>query len=325
MKDKSKGYYYLPNIYIKLQTRIPSKSLNTICLEDLIKLAQQLDLDIKDVLMNYSSILITLLWAAQVYMNSDLTVNTKIKNNSRQKTFQQTESHARMAKIIANSEATKQIISLSTIQLAINKDLFGICPGETDNEGYLNTIANSFEELRCQRGSGSTKTYVRDPETRMSWMRATNSSLRSTWCATVVYSPNKLASIGISIKTTKPIEVFNFLNKTFDDFVKNGIISSKDKPNEEEIRETCLMCIDESGINRNIDDSAYGDVKFIPLEEIFKINRQIGEKIDRKRKLPGIAFSLKSEHLKPKDSIKHNLKKKEAENEITIEGNATTD
>jgi hypothetical protein len=294
VKNKTLQQYFVPEVLIASLTK--GKNNNSlVSIEDLIQTRKNLGIDIKELLLGYSVILITLIWGAQVKLNSKLLVNRRAKDSSIEKVFQQTDSHAILVKILSHSIHAKTLLTAVSIQKAINKDYYGLTDEESTNEGYINAICNDIEELIHKKGSGLLRIYVTDPETREVWLRASNSSLRSTWCSTPTYSPNKLASATTSIKTVKPDDLWEFLEKVWESL--DEIIDNQDIPTRIEIIEEIHNTLTELNCEEIIDDTNYGTVGAVPLETIFGFNRN--SIVNTKPiNLPGIAATLKSDFAK---------------------------
>jgi len=188
--------YFIPTLYVGVNTKVPEKSSSTVTLENIINLQSTLGNSIKELLTYYMVLLLTLLWGAQTNINAKLTVNKRAKNSSKEKVFQQTNSHRTMTTIIAKSISARTIISLTSIQKAINKEMFGINDEERESdESLIESINKELIHLIAQKGSGSTRISVRDTESRGIWLRATNSSFRSTLCAAPTFSPSKFSDL----------------------------------------------------------------------------------------------------------------------------------
>lgn len=288
---------FLPKLYTG---KVPAKSPELLSLLDVLNLAFYCSIDQKLILISYSIVLITLLWCAQTFMNADLMVSNRTELNSRQKVFQQTVSHSIMTRIIASSSHAKRLIAFMTTQCAINKDHIGINEDEGTDQGYLDATVTLINDLEKNSGPGSTKIYVKDPESRLRWARGFSSSIRSTWCATVVYSPNKLITSTNSLKTLKSEDIDKFLMGVFDSFFAPDFEYREQViPTFDEIITELHKTIEDRGIEPNIDDSAYGEYKFVNLDQLmgftrFSANQKI---LDYKKNLPDAARKLKSRHI----------------------------
>lgn len=297
-KIQKQGQLILPDLFIA--TLNPNKSSAVITLEDIIELGEKLEIPPKLILIYFSVLLLTLLWAAQVNLNTKFTWDKKKKDLSKEKIFQQTETHSIMSKIISTSILAKSIISLTSIQKALNKDFYGITDYERENDSnVIEAVISDYENLVLQKGSGSSKTIVTDPESRLVWEKAKNSSTRSTLIATPTYSPEKLTSAGLSIKSLKENDYWNFLNMTFEKMLEKGIIKENEIPDSTEISSEIEEMMESLKIEKYVDDSLYGTTTIVPLESIFKLKRNSKLSIEKRNSpVPAVVNALKSKSLR---------------------------
>jgi hypothetical protein len=113
----------------------------------------------------------------------------------------------------------------------------------------------------------------------------------------------------MSVKSIKPSEILNFLDQTFTGFVLTNLITEESKPSSEEIKDVIKEIKNQINIGDLVDDSAYGNTKFITLDELMNFKRQ-SEKLNDNEKIkpPSIASSLKSKHRKLIEAPKGNTK-----------------
>jgi hypothetical protein len=312
-KTKTNAQYFLPEIYIASLTK--GKNINSVVsIEDLISTRRTMQYDIKQLLICYGVIIITLVWGAQVKLNSKLLVNRKANDTSPEKVFQQTQSHSVFVKIISHSQSAKILLSSVSIQRAINKDYYGLTDDERTDEGYLNAVINDLDNLIDKKGSGALNVYVKDADSRRQWLRASNSSLRSTWCAAPTYSPSKLASTSISIKTTKPENIMQFIDKVLATLSTEGIIIPEEVPTKDEIIDELKETLEDMNIELNIDDSTCGTTGSIPLESMIGFSRNSIVSSKTTKALPGIAQSLKSSYARKSKQTENKAQSDEKEN-----------
>lgn len=319
-KQATNAQYFVPDVYVASLTK---GKINTVTIEDLMILANTTGpYTFKDVLLCYATILIVLAWGAQVKLNSKLIVNRKANDSSPEKVFQQTDTHSKMTKILSQSLSAKLILSLNSIQKAINNDYYGYGEEEDTDEKVEEAIVRDLEDLMERKGPGTLQIHVMNAESRLLWLRASNSSLRSTWCAAPTYSPNKLASTSISLKTTKPEALLSFIRKVFDAVQNKCDVQDEEIPSEEEILFNLKETIKNLQMDDIIDDSPCGTVGAVPLETLLGFRRNAIVNANRTRKIPGLVTDLKSEFAQKPKSPKDKTPKATEEKENTKEPDA---
>lgn len=283
----------VPGIYV--QSLNQGTKYNDITLESLIKLGRSIGLNVKDILINYSVIVIFITYGAQAKLNAKLNVPRK-SESSPEKVFQQTETHSKTVKALSNSIASRELLSLIAVNDATRKDQFGLTEEECESDdAALNAISCDYTVLATSKGgSGTTKIFVRDPETRQISMRAKCASIRSKWCSVITFTPVKVASSGTNVKTLTPEQLFGFLSNLFNRLLAEQIIQSDEQPTIDDVKDAINKSIVELNITEKISDDIHGTFTFIPLETILGFKRiAIQEEGKANRIKPSILDSFK--------------------------------
>lgn len=265
---------FTPDIYILTLNKGKKPGANLVTLESIIKLAPLLGIEIKSILNGYFIIVLTLVYGVQVKLNSKLTIDKNVRNTSIEKVFQQTTAHYNTTKIISNASIIRTVLIIICIQWAIDLDAFGNIESERTEEGFKEAIEASFEDLSENKGSGTSKVSLKNPETRNDAIRAKMASIRSKWCSIPTYGTNKLASPGVSIKGLSSETLLKYCDKISDKLIEDGIITVDNKPSKDYILNGINEIKTELRIPNEIDDSSYGTFTIINLEkDIFGFER----------------------------------------------------
>jgi hypothetical protein len=293
LNSKKPFQLILPEVYVAgLNKANKTKGLST--LEALIFLSRRLDIvESKEILNSFLVCVLTMLHGAQVKLNAKLIVPKKA-SSSPEKVFQQTEIHGKMTKILSNSKSAKTIQSLSSISKAIERDLYGITESEATDDGFIYAIKNDFDTLLTTKGAATTKIVVRDEESRLMWLRANISSLRSKWCSIPTYTPNSVASAGFNIKNAKVTDVQKFIDLINTTLVGNEVIKQDERITYDDIINTIHEEMNDLRIDDYIDDEVHGKFNPCELDVIFGYKRVANESIKNRPELPDIAKQLKT-------------------------------
>lgn len=287
---------FVPEIFLVVMNKGKKLPTNSISLENLMKnIAPKVEVDARCLLIDYWVVALTLLYGAQIRLNAKLEIDKSIKNTSLEKVFQQTTSHYNVTRILSNSESARRLQAIASIQYAINVDAFGNTEDERTVEGFNEALLGTYTDLITNKGSGSSKFSIKNPETRTEVIRAKVASLRSKWCSIPTYGTDKIISAGMSAKSIKPNEIINYIEKTNKLLVEQEYIAEEDIPNIETILETIQESKSDLNIVNEIDDSTYGSFGYIPIEkEIFNMDRNTKTENLSKEPIPDFIKELKS-------------------------------
>jgi hypothetical protein len=272
MVKQIKGKPICPGLFDK-----PEKSQiksNAVTVTEIVRLGKLTGVaETKEILLAHAVVITVLLWGAQSKICSKLTFKPG-KWDTAEKVFQQTNTHHIMCKIISNSEESKLIISLMTVQKAINNEYFGLTDEERENdESFTEAIKSNFEDLITSKGTGSLRASVRTPEQRTSWLKGQAASTRSTWLSQAVYSPKSLVIGEPSVKSYKKQNIVAYLSELWKGLETDLLISNKEIPTILELETKLKEVTELLRIETEIDDSDKGTFNNVPLDEMFNFKR----------------------------------------------------
>lgn len=299
MKKNKTVQLIVPDLYIRsLNKQIRTQGI--ISLEDLIKLVKYLpqmslyeyELNEYSIFSDYTVVLAILIWGAQTNLCTSLIIENK-SNNSREKAFQQTDTHNRVAKLLSSSPSSTRLMTLMATQKAINKNLFGINDEERQSDSsIIEAITETIEELTTTKGPGTTKLSVRDKESRIKWLRANISSIRSKWISSITYSPNKLITAGNSLRNYNLESFWKYIENLQKTLIEEKILTTPLDLNL--IKSYMKTIITTLGLENKVDDTPYGKASQIYFDEAFSVDRSIEEVKPLTTPLPNIMENLKS-------------------------------
>lgn len=293
-KSKKGAQLIVPEIFVKGINK--SKiSIECVTLEGMITLGNKLDIQAKEIFLSYVIILITLVYGSQARLGAKLIVQRKT-DNSAEKVFQCTEAHAKFTKILSNSNSSKLLLGLYSIIKAIKHKYYGITEEErTSDEVFLDAIQADLYELIRSKGQASSKVMVRDKDTRVLWLRASCSSLRSKWCSIPTFTPSKIATPGMPLKTLNISIIHQFITNLGNALVEEGLIAKDDIPTIDDIKGKLAEEISLLRIDIYIDDDVHGTFAPINIEPIFGFQRiSKGDVAEISTPLPPIADQFKN-------------------------------
>lgn len=269
LTNKTKFTVILPGVIS--ETHYSGKLKNIyISIEKVALLGKQLDLPVEEVHLIIEGYFIALgvgIFTAQSNELAKLRV-PQTRGATKQKQFQQTNSHGFMTAVIAKTPAVKALLAGCTVLNSINRSHYGIGDSESNDTEIKETASSEYFELRDNKGSGNLKTAVRSPEDRMLFMKGYMSSMRSTINTTPTFAPNSLVSNGTSLKRVD-IELLTKVRlEVYANLVKLGIIDY-----EPDDMKTSFAELIPDTISRVIDDSPYGTIPPCNLDDLFGITR----------------------------------------------------
>lgn len=268
-------YLVLPDIYSKSFT---SKSVKTITIEEILQLiiiiqSEDSTITAKDVLKSFIITQITLAWGAQVFLNAKFSSDNSIKHMSKEKMFQQTISHGIYNKILSHSIEGKIMTSVPSVLTAIKRNFYKIDEEEAASATKTKLAINSdINNLIENKGSGTTKISVRNPESRLTWLKGQASSYRSTWGSTPVFSPSSLAQ-GMEVKNLDEQDIMEYYEELTTSLINGGIITEEDAPSWQDISSAITKIMSEIVKEVMIDDGNSGTFPSIPLDLLLGVQR----------------------------------------------------
>lgn len=271
IQKKLSKYLIFPGIYTKTFT---NKNVKGTTLESITLLGNDdSEISKKEIIKGYFSSLIIMLWAAQTLTSSILTVDGRSPINSKEKVFQQTQSHGIFCKVMTQTQLGKTITAVVSVYQAIERGFYKIDEEELqDNDTMMTAITNDIVCARYNKGIGNLRKPVRDRESRLTWILGNSASIRSTWISCPVFSPSSLTK-NYDIKKVYPQDVKNYFEEITASLL-NEDVADYDIPTWEdfeiEFKESIKDLLNDDFV---VDDSAFGTIPSCPLDSLVGIQR----------------------------------------------------
>jgi len=229
------------------------------------------NIDAENVINDFMFIGALLLWAAQTFTSAKITLPQN-KGLTRQKMIQQSNSHGFFTNVISKAPSARVILALAAICTAINTGKYEISERQLTEEEIESNIQSDFDILMLQKGHGTTKTFVRDDESRINWLKGTMSSMRSTWCTMPVFSPSTLITANFPVNSVTKEVIKMYKTRVARSFIGNGYM---DQDLSQDIELYINGIMNNNIFNAELDDSAVGNFPTVKLDELFTIKRKI--------------------------------------------------